>query len=158
MALVKCPECGKEVSDKAVSCPNCAYPFEKSNHVVNELKRQSENTIICQKKKVFKVFLMLTIICSACWIIMFFWQMENKEEIASAKASGYTTSISREWHMTGADKKIIKINNAIEIIKKIIVLPIILFGFLSVYYYNVVKKLKCWVFNQKWVFWKRRIA
>ena len=27
MALIKCPECGKEVSDKAASCPNCGYPL-----------------------------------------------------------------------------------------------------------------------------------
>lgn len=26
MALVKCPECGKEISDKAASCPNCGCP------------------------------------------------------------------------------------------------------------------------------------
>ncbi len=25
MAMIKCPECGKEISDKAVSCPNCGY-------------------------------------------------------------------------------------------------------------------------------------
>lgn len=29
MALIKCPECGMEVSDKAVSCPKCAYPFKE---------------------------------------------------------------------------------------------------------------------------------
>lgn len=23
MALIKCPECGKEISDRAVSCPHC---------------------------------------------------------------------------------------------------------------------------------------
>lgn len=23
MALIKCPECGKEISDKASACPNC---------------------------------------------------------------------------------------------------------------------------------------
>ncbi len=23
MALIKCPECNKEISDKAVSCPKC---------------------------------------------------------------------------------------------------------------------------------------
>lgn len=27
MALIKCPECGREVSDKAVSCPQCGYPI-----------------------------------------------------------------------------------------------------------------------------------
>ncbi|MBQ7063159.1 MAG: zinc-ribbon domain-containing protein [Bacteroidales bacterium] len=27
MALIKCPECGKEISDKAHSCPNCGNPI-----------------------------------------------------------------------------------------------------------------------------------
>lgn len=27
MALIQCPECGKEVSDKASSCPNCGCPI-----------------------------------------------------------------------------------------------------------------------------------
>lgn len=29
MALIKCAECGKEISDKANACPNCACPVEK---------------------------------------------------------------------------------------------------------------------------------
>ena len=29
MALIKCPECGKEVSDRAISCPNCGCPITK---------------------------------------------------------------------------------------------------------------------------------
>ena len=27
MSLIHCPECGKEISDKAESCPNCGYPM-----------------------------------------------------------------------------------------------------------------------------------
>ena len=27
MALVKCPECGREVSDAAASCPGCGHPI-----------------------------------------------------------------------------------------------------------------------------------
>lgn len=27
MALIKCPECGKEISDKAHFCPDCGYPL-----------------------------------------------------------------------------------------------------------------------------------
>lgn len=27
MALIKCPECGKDVSDAAVSCPHCGHPL-----------------------------------------------------------------------------------------------------------------------------------
>lgn len=27
MALINCPECGKEISDKALTCPNCGTPI-----------------------------------------------------------------------------------------------------------------------------------
>ena len=27
MALIKCPECGKEISDKAAACPSCGCPI-----------------------------------------------------------------------------------------------------------------------------------
>ena len=30
MALIKCPECELQVSDKAISCPHCGYPLDKS--------------------------------------------------------------------------------------------------------------------------------
>jgi len=39
MALIKCPECGKEISDKAVACPNCGFPLdqlEKDNSIEKE--------------------------------------------------------------------------------------------------------------------------
>lgn len=33
MALVECPECSKEISDKALECPSCGFPIEKNkNH------------------------------------------------------------------------------------------------------------------------------
>ncbi len=32
MALIKCPECGREISDKAVSCPGCGCPVEASDN------------------------------------------------------------------------------------------------------------------------------
>ena len=28
MALIKCPECGKDVSSEAASCPYCGYPIK----------------------------------------------------------------------------------------------------------------------------------
>lgn len=30
MALIKCPECGQEISDTAKSCPHCGYKTKKS--------------------------------------------------------------------------------------------------------------------------------
>lgn len=29
MALIRCPECGREVSSKASLCPNCGYPISE---------------------------------------------------------------------------------------------------------------------------------
>lgn len=29
MSLIKCPECGKEISEHAKECPNCGFPIEK---------------------------------------------------------------------------------------------------------------------------------
>ena len=41
MAFVKCPECGKEISDKATQCIHCGCPIEI------EFKYQVEYKIIC---------------------------------------------------------------------------------------------------------------
>lgn len=30
MAMIKCPECGKEVSNQANNCPNCGYVLNKA--------------------------------------------------------------------------------------------------------------------------------
>ena len=43
MALIKCEECGKEISDKAKTCINCGYP-------VGEIKAREEN----ENKKAFE--------------------------------------------------------------------------------------------------------
>lgn len=34
MALIKCPECGKEISDKAGKCPHCGYPIEEIEKII----------------------------------------------------------------------------------------------------------------------------
>lgn len=41
MGLIKCPECGKEISDKAQSCPNCGCPL--TGVTSNDVKRGVEN-------------------------------------------------------------------------------------------------------------------
>ena len=50
MALIKCPECGKEVSDRAPSCVNCGCPIQsqkaESEVVIKALKHPNENHVI----------------------------------------------------------------------------------------------------------------
>lgn len=33
MSLIKCPECNKEISDKAKNCPNCGYELPKKEQM-----------------------------------------------------------------------------------------------------------------------------
>lgn len=40
MALIKCPECGREISGKAASCPNCGIPLKSGDF--------DNNTILCK--------------------------------------------------------------------------------------------------------------
>ena len=45
--LIKCPECGKEISDKAENCPNCGYPIskEQTQPIVEEVSGQKIETV-----------------------------------------------------------------------------------------------------------------
>lgn len=38
MALIDCPECGKRISDKAESCPNCGVPIRRRKDPENSKK------------------------------------------------------------------------------------------------------------------------
>lgn len=44
MAMINCPECGKEISDKAVTCPNCGCPIGNPAPM-----RQNVQTFACVK-------------------------------------------------------------------------------------------------------------
>ncbi|MCI5639640.1 MAG: zinc-ribbon domain-containing protein [Lachnospiraceae bacterium] len=52
MSLIKCPECGKDVSNNASVCPNCGYSIRKNanassgNHLdsnINEVNSEEFN-------------------------------------------------------------------------------------------------------------------
>lgn len=49
LALIKCPDCDKDVSDAAPSCPNCGHPFSTVSQapVGKKEKKTSRFTIGC---------------------------------------------------------------------------------------------------------------
>ena len=47
MALIKCPECGKDISDKAFTCPGCGYPM-KTNDATITFDPSSWKSSICR--------------------------------------------------------------------------------------------------------------
>lgn len=48
MALIKCPECGKEISDAANECPNCGKPLSVDDKAkgfqIMEEQKKKENS------------------------------------------------------------------------------------------------------------------
>ena len=50
MALIKCPECGTDVSDKAEKCPKCAYPLNPKNSIT-QVKNDSKPEVIVKPKE-----------------------------------------------------------------------------------------------------------
>lgn len=51
MALINCQECGKEISDKATSCPNCGCPVLKNNNCILCGSLTSNEDNVCDKCK-----------------------------------------------------------------------------------------------------------
>ena len=51
MALIKCPECGKEISDEAEVCIHCGYPLKNKQVVESDQnnKKQPESHVIAYR-------------------------------------------------------------------------------------------------------------
>jgi len=54
MSLIKCPECGTEISDKADVCPKCAYPIQGT---AKPLRKKVVIALLIELSGLFIVFL-----------------------------------------------------------------------------------------------------
>lgn len=52
MALIKCPECGREISGTVTECPHCGYQLRK--------RSQKAGLNDTQKKQIFIICLIVT--------------------------------------------------------------------------------------------------
>lgn len=50
MALIICPECGKEISDKSTQCIHCGYPLNEINNNINKLFNLALTSVDKNKK------------------------------------------------------------------------------------------------------------
>lgn len=54
MALIKCPECGREISDKAVSCPGCGCPVSQFENV--DYKDDKADKLMKTVKRIHRIY------------------------------------------------------------------------------------------------------
>lgn len=50
MALINCPECGKEVSETAVMCPNCGFAVKEHFFAIKTTEIQKQQNIVRQER------------------------------------------------------------------------------------------------------------
>ena len=56
MALIKCPECEKDISDKSKACPHCGFPFPEQtlqeNKIVFDSVKEPEKKVILVNEQI----------------------------------------------------------------------------------------------------------
>ena len=50
MALIHCPECGREISDQAKACPGCGFPMDPQADETRRLAEARANDRVFLKK------------------------------------------------------------------------------------------------------------
>ena len=54
MALIKCPECGKEVSSSAPTCPHCGYQLKKTTQSHYNYQSRSDRLVEKEHDRKYK--------------------------------------------------------------------------------------------------------
>lgn len=87
MSLIKCPECGRDVSDKAKFCPNCGYPFD-NNDMANETKTEVKPDV--------------STTCPICKNVK--WQVNENEGTIQCQVCGYKKEYDKEKYAQSVAK------------------------------------------------------
>jgi hypothetical protein len=86
MSLIKCPDCGAEVSDRAQTCPKCAFPLNQPPDAPRKPKKQSKkrSPIAMGCLIVIGIFALLLIVGTVAN------NMESKKNVVPASAPNQT--------------------------------------------------------------------
>ena len=96
MALINCPECTKEISDKVKACPHCGYPLIEET-ISEQIPQQVEVTAIKLKKqhsKKLKLFLIIFSVLVLLAISVFAFTSYTKATKAREARSTYIDNLT----------------------------------------------------------------
>ena len=67
MALINCPECGKEISDKSKQCIHCGYPLKQKNICLVNGKEQDLSFLIDGSCNSFEAIVKINAMTGSCF-------------------------------------------------------------------------------------------
>ncbi len=104
MALIKCPECGKEISDKASTCPSCGCPITTNEHAVessdagNSNSRSSEFNQVsgANSKNKMPIIILAALVVVALIAVLAIKLMPKKVNVEEVTTEATTEDNSKE--------------------------------------------------------------
>ena len=93
VALIKCPKCGRDISDKAPKCVGCGWKVEPIKDLKNEQTTKLQHTVITNKEKNFpsaNIFLMIALVM-ICFMIVVWRRLDKFEKEIELLASNIQT-------------------------------------------------------------------
>lgn len=77
MALMKCPECGKDVSDRAVSCPNCGCPISLDTNIGIEKNTEDNEMKVKMNTKYMIISYIVFVVALICVFVFVNMNYDN---------------------------------------------------------------------------------
>lgn len=81
MALIKCPECGNDISDKSITCIHCGYPISSNIKTTNK-----KTTRVRSGSKGKIVLVLIAIVVLLVGIVSIFANLKEQREQAAYQA------------------------------------------------------------------------
>ena len=67
MALIKCPECGKEISDQSLQCIHCGFPIKRVNICILNGREQDLSFLLDESLHDFECIIKINQLTGSCY-------------------------------------------------------------------------------------------
>ena len=115
MAIISCPECGRQVSDKALKCPQCAHPIANISSQKSERQNDIDPTAKLtpnkeDKNKFIVNFILVVFSCGIVSAFIITFQMAGYNPFKSnfksdSPRTDMSSTSSPEYLLAGIDKQ-----------------------------------------------------
>ena len=99
MALIKCTECGHELSEKATCCPKCGCPIDTIITTNNDIKQELKKDKI---KKISKILLIVLVVCLLIFSLVKFFTREDSSGLYDKNEWGTSLENIQEKYPDGS--------------------------------------------------------
>jgi len=104
MAIIRCPECNKDVSDRAKACPHCGFPMNHSVAIHNNISEREEVEESKSRKRRLLIFFAIGSVGLVLILVVVFLVVPRIQEQVRINAfnAEYQEMIAKDFVSSGA--------------------------------------------------------